>query len=254
MANFDDYFALYNKGSYREALAVLRDIIESEPRWSEVGDLYVMYAHLELLVNDDVHRARQLLDKASELGCSDMVNYYRVHGYVLWIIGERESGMQEIVKSIELEPRVSNLTTLGRILSFIDDKRAFGVWQKVLEKDQNDCLAHICIGMELAKSGDRGKALLMAKRAEKLNPSVKNVFEIGQLYEDLEKFQSALNAYLEANRHHYEPKGQLCADIANCYFSLGDYRAAVEYAIEAIELNCNEDYVKNVLLSYSEKE
>ena len=40
MANFDDYFALRGKGAYREAYTVLRDIMESQSRWSKVGDMY----------------------------------------------------------------------------------------------------------------------------------------------------------------------------------------------------------------------
>lgn len=246
MANFDDYFALYDKGAYPEAYGVLREIMETQPRWSKVGNLYVWCANLELLVNNDVCKARQLLDKARELGCSDMVDYYRVKGYVLWRTGERDKGMQDLEKSIELDARLSNLTTFGRMLSFIDDKRAINIWERVLKKDPKNCLAHIYVGEEAAKFGDRGKALLMAKRAEKLDPSVEDVFEIGRLYHELEQFQSAVNAYLEANRRGYSDKALLYSCIAACYLSLGQVSAARKYAQWAVRSNPENDYVKEV--------
>ena len=103
-ANFDDYFALYGKGAYREAYAVLRDIMESQTRWSKVGDMYVWCADLELLVNDDVRKARELLDKAGELDCHFMARYYSCFGYVLWRTGEAEKGIDYLEKSVALDP------------------------------------------------------------------------------------------------------------------------------------------------------
>ena len=246
MTDFDDYFDLYDKGAYREAYAVLHDIMESQPRWSKVGNMYVWCANLELLVNNDVCKAQQFLDKGRELGCSDMADYYRLHGYVLWRTGERDKGMQDVEKSIALDPRVSNLTTLGRMLSFINSERAMNVWQRVLEKDPKNCLAHIYVGWEAAKSGDRGKALLMAKRAEKLNPSVDNIFEIGQLCHELEEYQIALNAYQDANLRGYADKAILYASIAACYLSLEQASAARKYAEWAVQSNPENDYVKDI--------
>jgi tetratricopeptide (TPR) repeat protein len=253
MADFDDYLNLYDKGAYREAYAVLRDIIQSHPRWSNVGGMYVLCANLELLANDDVCKARELLGKARELGCSNMAEYYSVHGYVLWRTGERDKGMQELEKSIELDPRVGNLTTLGSVLSFVGDKRALSVWQRVLEKDPKNCVAHIHIGEESARSGNRGNALLMAKRAEKLNPSADNIFEIGQLYHELKEYQSALNLYQEANRRGYADKAILYASIAACYLSLGQASAARQYAQWALRCDPENDYVKEVWKTYQER-
>ena len=57
MASFDDCFALYKKGAYREAYDVLHDIMESQPDLSSVGDLHVLCAQLGLAVNGDVRKA-----------------------------------------------------------------------------------------------------------------------------------------------------------------------------------------------------
>lgn len=251
--NSDDYFALYDKGAYREAYAVLRDIMESQHRWSKSGDMYVWCADLELLVNDDLCKARELLDKARELGCHFMACYYRAHGYVLWRSGDRQRGLQELEKSVASAPNLINLTTLGQVLSSDDDKRAMSIWQRVLEQDPNNCTAHIYLGRESAKSGDRGKALLMIKRAEKLNPTVRDFVEIGGSYKELGEFQNALNAYFEANRLGDEPKGPLYASIAVCYFSLGEKSLARKYAEWAIRSNPENDYVKKVWQTFEER-
>jgi tetratricopeptide (TPR) repeat protein len=254
MANFDDYFALYDIGSYREAYDVLLDILESEPKWSEVGDMYVWCADLELLVNDDLYRARQLLDKALALGCRFMANYYRTHGYVLWRAGERDRGIQELEKSIASNSNITNLETLGLVLSSDHDRCAKSVCQRILEQDPKNCSAHIYLGMEAAKAGDQDRALLMVRCAENLDPTVLNFVGIGRLYYELEKYNKALGAYLEADSFGYEPKGPLYDSISICNYSLGDYVKAIEYSSRALDLDFNDDYAKDVLLSATEIE
>ena len=110
-----------------------------------------------------------------------------------------------------------------------------------LVQDPNNCSAHICLGIEAVKSGDRDKALDMVKRAENLSPTIRDYLDIGRLYFELEQFQDALNVLLDADKSGYEPKGFLYSAIANCYCSLGDYGAAIEYSSRAIDLNFDAD-------------
>ena len=254
MANFDEYFALCDKGAFDEAYTVLSDIMESEPRWSEVGDMYVWCAELELLVNDDLYRARQLLDKALALGCRFMANYYRTHGYVLWRAGERDRGIQELEMSISLKSSITNLKTLGIVLSSDHDRCAISVCQRILKQDPKNCSAHIYLGIEAAKASERDRALLMVSCAENLDPTVRDFFGIGRLYHELGKYNKALGAYLEADSLGYEPKVPLYAAIAACYYLLGNYIKAIEYSSRAVDLDFNYDYAKDVLLSATEKE
>lgn len=250
--DFDDYFALYDKGYYREAYDVLRGILQSNAHWSKVGDMYVWCANLEFLVNDDVHKALKLLDKALELGCHFMASYYNVHGYMLWRVGECSMGIQELEKSVALKPYLTNLTNLGIVLTSSDDKRAIGIWRRVLKIDPNNCSAHIYLAQESVKSGDHGKAILMVKRAEILKPKVSDFIRIGNLYRDLGQIQNALNAFLEAYHLGYEPKAPLYASISDCYFSLGDKKLARKYAEWAFQLDPNNDYVKEVWHDYQD--
>jgi len=250
MPSFDDYFALYDKGAYQEAYDILREIMETQPRWSRVGQLYVWCANLELAVNDDVCKARDLLERARELGCSHMAPYYNTLGYVLWRTGDRDTGIQYLEKSVALHPSVFHLTSLGELLSADDDKRAIWIWRRVLQEDPMNCSAYIRLGEEAAKSGNTGQALLMAKRAEKLNPSVENLFDIGGLYHELGEYEIAVNKYLQANRLGYEPKGPLYASIAASYLSLGEASMARKYAEWALRSNPENDYVKHIWREY----
>ena len=253
MSNFDDYFDLYEKGAYREAYAVLCDIMQSQPKLPNVGNMYVWCADLELLVNDDVQKARQLLDKAHELGCSDMAFYYKTLGYVLWRTGDRDRGIQYLEESVELKPSISNLKSLGRILSHDNDQDALRIWQFILEQDPDHCMAHVYLGIEAIKSGNRDKALDMLKRAENLSPTIRDYLDIGRLYCELEQFQGALNILLEADKGGYEPKGFLYSCIGACYRSMAEYGAAIDYSSRAIDLNFDNDYAKDILLSCTEE-
>ncbi|MBN2315571.1 MAG: hypothetical protein JXM79_16705 [Sedimentisphaerales bacterium] len=245
-SDFDGYFALREKGAFREAYALLQDIIENQPQWSKIGDLYIWCADFELSLNDDLRKAGAFLDKAIELGCAHMAPYYSIRGYVLWRNGDHQNGLRHLEKSIELNPSVTNLATFGKLLSSDHDKRALWVWQRVLQKDPNNSMAHIYLGIDAAAAGDRAKALLMVKRAEKLSRSGRDFSEIGRLYKELGEFQLALDTYLKANRLGDEPKGVLYASIATCYFELGDERTGRKFADWALQYNPENDYVKKI--------
>jgi tetratricopeptide (TPR) repeat protein len=245
--DFGEYFNLYKKGEFKKAYTVLQDIIEKHPKYPKKGDLYLECAELELLVNDDVRKAREYLDKALEFSCHFMANYYNSYGYVLWRMGEHERGIEYCEKSVELDPRGNNLTTLGTLLSTDNDKRAVGIWEKVLEEDPNSCIAHTYLARAEYNSGDRHQAFLMLHNAENLNPTCRDYANIGRLYYEMEEFQSALDSYLNADEHGYEPKGSTYAAIATCYASMGEDILAEKYIKMAVQLNPENDYVQQVM-------
>jgi len=211
-----------------------------------MGDLYVWCADLELLANDDPGKARQLLDKARTLKYLDKAAYHSTNGFVLWLAGERERAIAELEESVALNPTIRHLAQLGKVLSTDGDGRAPGVWRRVLQRDPKNCQAHIYLGIEAAKSGDRGQALLMAKRAERLSLSALDSFEIGRLYQEISEFQNAIVRYMDADRLGYEPKGPLYASIAACYFSLGDNEDGRRYLQWATKFDADNEYVKEV--------
>jgi len=241
-----DFWALYNKGAYKEAYAVLHDAIIERPQSLNNGNLCILLAGLELQANDDVRKAQELLDRAHEVGYTGTGYYYHVHGGVMLETGNYQEAVHDLERSVAIEQSVDNLSMLAQALSMSGDKRAMTVWKQVLEKDPNNCLAHIGIGFEDAKTGDRGKALLMAKRAENLACSAHDLSEIGRLYYEVDEFQSAINVYLDAERRGYEPKGRLYAAIAACCFALGDNSTGRKYAERAVRFNPEDNWVKEV--------
>lgn len=253
MSEFDQYFALYDKGAYRQAYEVLRDIMASEPRWSAVGDMYVWCANLELTLNDDIARTRELLDTALRLGCEDIATYYCLHGYVLCRQGDWDDGIRDLERSVELDPTVPNLVMLGKMLSCRGDARAPDIWARVLQQDPEDCRAHIYLGTVAAQSGDKGKALLMAKRAEELRPTVQNLEEIARLYSEAGEPQTALDKYYEVERLWDGSKASLYAGIATCHFDLGNEQEGCVYLERA--RGCDPDHVdvKRVWESYKDR-
>jgi len=241
-----DFWALYNEGAYQEAYAVLYDAMMKRPQSFNNGDLCILLADLELKANDDVRKAKQLLDRAREVGYSPTDYYHNLHGWAMLKAGKCEEAVHDYEQSVAMDPSAPNLTMLAQALSMSGDKRAMTVWKQVLEKDPNGCFAHIGIGFEAAKTGDRGKALLMAKRSEKLTPSAHDLSEIARLYYEVDEFQSAINAYLDAERRGYEPKGRLYAAIAACSFALGDNSTGRKYAEWAVRFNPEDNWVKEV--------
>ena len=243
--SLQDVFDSREKGEFDKAYTVICQIIDSEPQWSKNGDIHILGAELELLANYNAHRALELLDKAQEIGYSLTALYYAKRAQALWIIGERQLALQCYERSVSADS--DYLRDYARALSCMNDKRAMGFWQQVLDRDPKSVLAHAYIGWEAAKSGNADKALLMSKRAEELASSATDFYELGLLYHHSEEFRSAINKYLEAKKFGYKDQGALYAAIADCYLSLGDISQACKYVQLAISLKPEDCYVKDVL-------
>lgn len=246
-------YALYDSGAFAEAYGVLREILAKHPGLRENGDFCLLRAQLELAADDNPAKARELLDRVRELGCADMGYYHRLHGEVMWKTGDLEGAIRDYEKSVAIDPSAGNLMMLAQALSMSHDRRATNVWEQFLEKEPADCLAHIYLGMEAVRSGDRGTALLMAKRAERLHPSVDEVFGVAQLYHETGEFQTAIGMYLKANSQNYGDKGSLYAALAACHLSLGEARPGRKYAEWAIHHDPDNEYVKEVWQEYKER-
>ena len=243
--SFQDVLPFIEKGAFDEAYRVFCEVIDNEPRLSKDGDVYIMWADLALQVNCNTCKTLELLDKAQEIGYSQIAYYYAKRAQALWITGERQMALQFYEKSVAADSSLYYLSDYARALSCNNDKRAMRVWQQVLDRDPKNFLAHAYIGWEAAKSGDKDKSLLMSKRAEEFASSARDFFELGYLYQVSEEFQSAINKYFEAKKLGYQDQG-LHAYIADCYLSLGDESQARKYAELAMSSKPENYYVKDV--------
>jgi tetratricopeptide (TPR) repeat protein len=245
-SEFETYLALREQHAFREAYTELRTVMNDYPEWSKIGDVYVWCAELELLTNADAHAAQLLLDEASRLGCTQMAPHHRVHGIVLCRTGDRDAGIEELRKSIVLDRSVVNLTALAMELSDTDDGSATDVCEEILRQEPSNCVAHACLARVAHKAGDKGNAIVLAKRAETLARFSGEFYEIGGLYADIGEFCFAINAYFEAERLGYEVKSVLYAAIAECYFMLQDDSLAERYLAWAMRHNSEHQYVKTI--------
>lgn len=249
---FDDVLAMYHEGAVKDAYAALLEVTENAPELLEDGGIYTLWAELEFMVNNNTSRALELLEKAHELGGVDMVYYHNVRGDVLLRIGDYEKALQSYEQSVAIDSNMANLEAFGRALSQANDSRAAGVWRQILDKDPSNAAAHVYIGLAAAKSGDRDKAMLMARRALKLNPWVEDVYMIGFLYYLLGEFELALNECLTAEKLGHKDKPLVYSTTAACHFSLGHSGKGRKYVQMALRLNPDYDYAKEVLREYEE--
>ena len=73
--SFQDVLAFYKKGAFDEAYRVFCEVIDNEPRLSKVGYVYIIWSDLELQANCNARKALELLDRAQELGFSQIAYY-----------------------------------------------------------------------------------------------------------------------------------------------------------------------------------
>ena len=249
---FKEYHDFYDKGAYKEAYTVLRDIVARNPKLSKKGDLYVTFALLELFSNDDTDAAMKFLDKAIKLGCSDMAAYYGILGKVLWRIGDYKKTIQSLEKSVELNPSINNLKILGWYLTSLGDKRAIEIWKRILKKDSKNCIAYVYLAMEAEKAGNKNKANELFKKAEKYANSLEEFYELGGIYKRNNYFQKALTFYLKCEEMEYKTHSKLYSEITYCYLKLGEFNKTILYASKALHVDPNNDYAKYTLLQCTE--
>lgn len=251
----EDIKALHEKGDYKRAYDVLCNAIESGSRLSKVPDIYILLAELELTVNEDPHKALEALDKAQQMGCTLIAYYYLRRAEALWGIGEIQTALQCFEKSVEADPCAFYRSNLGRALSYLDDARAQSVWQEVLDDDPENSLAHAYLASYAAKSGDRDKATLMAKKADKLASSKEDILNVAELYHEWKEFQTAIKKYLEVMKltKLRSRRGLLYARIADCYLSMGQISLARKNLKRALKYRPDDEYVKEIQQEYEEK-
>lgn len=252
---YEEIKALQEKGDYKRAYDVLCNAIESGSRLSKFADIYILLAELELLVNQDPHKALEALDKAQEMGCTQIAYYYLRRAEALWGIGEIQTALQCFEKSVEAEPCAFYRSNLARALSSLGDARARSVWQEVLEKEPENSLAHTHLAFEAAESGDRDKAIVMAKKADKLASSEVDIINVAALYQEMGEFQTAIKKYLEVIKliKFLPNRGWVYARIADSYLSMGQTGLARKYLKRALKYRPDDEYVKEIQREYEEK-
>ncbi|MCL5280908.1 MAG: tetratricopeptide repeat protein [Planctomycetes bacterium] len=238
---------LFNRGAYRDAYDALREIMENDPELSEpeMAVAYMIQADLELFANGDVREAQKSLDRARDFDHPETGYYYRIQGDIKLRAGNPQAAIEYYEKSVMLEPAVGNLTMLAQALSAVEDNRAEDVWARILKEDPQNCLAHLGVALEAARSGDRDRAMMMTKKAEQLDPSAEELLQVGRVYRMIGEPAAAVVAYSRAERLGYKT-AKLYASIAACYSELGQTDQARQFAESALRCDPEDEYAKTI--------
>jgi tetratricopeptide (TPR) repeat protein len=132
------------------------------------------------------------------------------------------------------------------------DDRALGAWDTIVREQPESCSAHIQLAKEALKHNDLARARELAAKAERLKPSAKNAYEIGWIYQHLERYDEALRFYFEAEKLNLGDKPLLYGAISSCYISLGQKDAAIEYVNRVLEIDPEDDFAKELLQTCEE--
>ena len=253
--SYKDVMALHDKGDYKKAYDILSIAIKRGSRLSKAADIYILLAELELLVNEDPHKALDALDKAEEMGSTQIAYYYTRRAEALWRIGEIQTALQCFEKSVEAEPCAFYRSNLARALAYLDDERARSVWQEVLEEEPENSQAHSYFAFEAGKSGDRDNAIVMAKKADKLASSKEDILSVAALYHEWKEFQTAIEKYLKVIKliKFGRQRGWVYARIADCYLSMGQTDLARKYVKQALKYCPDDEEVKEIQRELEEK-
>jgi hypothetical protein len=248
-----DVLNLKRKGAFKEAYDVLNEMEARCPILSEQGDFLVLRAELELLANDDAFKARDAMEKATELGCRGWSAYHKVHGDLMWAEGNLERAAQEYRQSVALVPSVAALTPLAQILADCGDKDVVRVCHELLKMDPNNGRAYTYLGWNAVRSGNAEEAARLADRARELARSTDDFFEVGRLCHELGNIESALSMYFEADKLGYWYKGLLYASIGACYLSLDQLDLTKRYIDLATNADPDDEYLAEVLQAYRKR-
>jgi len=249
-----DYLALSKHGYYHEAYLVLGDFIRnhhaSNPRDSRMGDIYIQYAELAFLIDNDVNVAHRYLNKAKDSGYSDVSRFYMLKGKIEWAAGKYEQAEAYILKCIAIEPTLENRAILGELLLSFDNDRAKSVVTNILVEEPTNCSASISLGLTAIRSGNRCQAISLAEQADKLNPTVGDMYRLGNLYYEIGIIDKALSIFRAVEQLiSYSNKIDLYIDISSCALFLGKHKMALRYACQVLLLENNESAKEILLLS-----
>ncbi len=121
----------------------------------------------------------------------------------------------------------------------------------IVSKHPDSCLSYLLLALEANHNNDFPKIEEYLSKAIELEPSLVERYNIARLYHFIENYDKAINYYLECEKLGYAYPSHLYVSIAICYFALESEKSAIEYSIKALELDFNENKIKDELIHYT---
>lgn len=167
--------------------------------------------------------------------------------------GDSESGLREILRSLEVAPNQPDaLNNLGNIYKEMGRlEEAEGAYRKVLELASGHADAWVNLGIVLRDLKQPDAALEKLLRALELNPKHPDAYHnLGNVYRDLDRIDEALAAYERsaelAPLHEEAPKA-----IAKLQFNLGRKEQAIRTIQNWIIRRPDDAVARHLLAAYS---
>lgn len=165
----------------------------------------------------------------------------------LWQKNDNEKALIAIQKAISADPRnPAAYVRLALIHAAMgDDNKARMAVEEALKIDPNYAPAHQQRGSQLRRAKDYEGAIREAKLA--LSLKAEPEFEgyahltLGRTYEELKRYDEALNEYREAIRSN-PTDGSLHGSLGSAFFSLKRYEEAESAFRRAVEINPQDSY------------
>ena len=77
------------------------------------------------------------------------------------------------------------------------------------------------------------------------------MYYIGHLFHFIKHYEKAITTYTECEKSGYPYLSDLYGNTAICHFAIDNPKSALQYSVKSLELDFNNDYVKDMLLVYT---
>lgn len=259
--------------------SILHDLVEKHP---ETCFSYILHAQHDFN-NSDSSKVYEFLSKAIQLKPSDLEMYYigrlfhfskhyekaitiyleceklaypylsHLYSNIAKCYGaleDQNSTVQYSVKSLELD--FNNDEILEVLLHLTREKEIGANLDRFLKKNPESSLAYIIYAQQALRQNNISKTLELVAEAQRLKPSLIEMFYIAYIYCDLEDYRKALDIFLECEKPEFENKRGLYLSLANCYYELEEFESSIFYAEKVLSIDPNDNDAKEVIYACRE--
>lgn len=149
-------------------------------------------------------------------------------------VGLKEEGLAELRRAVELSAANYNLIMLARRLGELPEgvNEAKEIYKRVLSDEPENFDALYGLAW---LSDNNEEALELYRRAVKVDPDYAAChFKIGLILSCQRRFREAIQEFEEGRRLSDDNPSEISLNIAECFFEVGDFQKATEWAKKAL--------------------
>ena len=178
------------------------------------------------------HKAIKIFKKCEQQNYRDKNYLYSSLAGCYLYLEEYISAMQYAAKS--LRDDVDTEYAKDVLIYCLDNNKDDSICDSLLEKYQDTCFSYMLLTQKEISKKNFSKAREMLIKAEQLNPTPTEMYNISYLYYKLEDIQTALDRSFKAEKIGFDEKSRLYSALADCYYFLDDFDNAFKFAIKLL--------------------